>query len=1140
MKKVLVFGVGGSGCAVSEMYSDAVKNNNNIGFLGIDTDIEALEKVSGIKTLCLTEYSSLGKVIDALGKASVAEWFPCDDKDGKVAYFRSMEMGKGANGWRMKGLLSFEYMLSDEEKRATLHKTLDDLVHRNGEELCDEAEIIVVGSLCGGTGSALFLPLALYAKKYLKNKYGKEIRVSGLMSCPDIYEDCLTSENKIKAYANAYAAMREFHAVDLVSKGYNEYAGKTGKSKIKYKIGSEKSKGIGVLFDSRKDAFCERSAQPFDRLCLFNRIVGTHTVKAHEQMMAKVLGLIESETAERGENVYAGISVSEVVFDYKSVLDYVALKKTYDDIENEWLWLYSASVKEISAAQTAAPAGESETARFASDFVRIYKTKLGVEKYSEYLALGRDKGGFDDVLPETDLKTPEITDDQVDGYIADVTKAVCALFSSAALTAFREELKFENCKLQPIGLFDSGRVKQEKTDAFFSKIEKCNTQLADYWRNGAERTGEITEKILTSVFAEKGKLSLNERLLSVEGTRLHPVTSLLVLSAFCSRLAASYEKNTEGDDVFFASNGGGYLPREVLKRINFPKNITSECYSALGFARMTEVAGLKGQKTDKKILKAFHEIIDDLGIAEKTIGKVFTSAVLARVSAAAEELLQKYRAAFDALPAILGDHKVDVKIALLNSTDNTCTRMNVGCDADTKEEAYAIYAEENRGNFAFDGVSGSVFDACLRSGDLGSLFGCLSEKRRAAVCEDPRMCALSHTDVLRVLHDRDLFTGDYPQRSKYNDLKQAFSLTALPLNIEAKGDDREGKIRTQTITLVPKAAGEFAKKVVGKEALGLQEATDKYLFLQGVAANPVTISDDIEANRIFSVKKVYNFDLHSFSGLDESNAGSKYYKNYVKAQSVKEEQSTQMWNPHLCKDRFGEYLPFINPQLREAYEKGVYKAVLYMLNKGILFVTPNEGNYNAFYYNEGDKQKEVLFEGAQVLLSKTEDLFGFARENATLAVQYAGKFDEALEKEASRLPLNGYDNVDLPQIKEGILNSDIVDMLTGDMYAYVRSVKPIKPKSVIDFVVGLSDEEELKSEAENLVRVIGESLLFAVRYRTAGNAESERKLYSAVLDGIKNRYEERAKQKGQRKYKEKSELFFHLLAKIVKPFDQDQ
>lgn len=1132
MRKVLVLGIGGSGCSVAEIYSETVKNNENIEFLGIDTDFAFLEKASGIKTLCLTDYSSLGKVVDVLGKESVSEWFPCDDKDGKVQFFRSMEMGMGANGWRMKGLLSFEYMLSDEEKREAFHKVLDRVAHKDHEALCEEIEVIIVNSLCGGTGSALFLPVALYVKRYLKNKYGKEVVVKGLVSCPDIYEDCLTSENKIKAYANAYAALKEFNAVDLVSKGYNEYAKKNSKSKIVFKIGSEKSKGIGVLFDSEKKEFFEKIAQPFDKLYLFDRIVGVNTIKANEQIMVKVLELIENEKiSEREENVYAGISISEVVFEYNSVIDYVAVKKTYDDIENEWSWLYSIVLRDISNAETApVEDGKNYIYRFASALVKNYQSVLGTKKYSEYLALGRDKSD-DGIVSDIDVEAPEITEEQIDCYISDITKAICTFFSCDASIAIDEELKFENCLIQSVRLFDSKRTKQKKFDAFLDKFERCNKYLADYCRNLAQRFNEIVERVSTGIFNDGGELSLKSKLLSSNGRRLHPVTSLLVLSACYLRLLSFYDKNTDGDKAFFVPDESKYLPLNILQRIDFSRNINYDGYSALGVARMTEVL----KSSDKKIIRAYDDIVNDLSTAKNKITKTFMSAVLDRVAEEMEKTLQKYVTIFDALPVVLSDNNVDVKIALLNNTANTCIRMNVGCSVETKEKAYEIYAEDVKNDFSFDGIAGNIFDECIKSDNFTELiFKRLSDERRKFVRANEKISALYHTDVLRVLHDKDLFDNNYPKRSKYNDLKQAFSLTALPLNIEPKGDNKEGKIKTETITLVPKEAGEFAKKILGEEGLSSQDAVEKYLFQQNCIDNRIMVSDFIAANKIFSIKKVRNFDLYSFNKVDEKEISSKYYKNYVKSQTVKEEQFTQMWNPHIGKDRFGEYLPFINPSYRDEYEKGVYKAVLYMLNRGAFIVKPNVGNYDVFYYLEGDKQNDVFFEGTQVLLNKTERLFGFMRENATLAVKYAQKFDDELDKEVSSLPLNGYDKVDLPLIEKAILRSDIVNMLTGDMYAYVRSVKPIKAKSLIDFVVEMLQDVELKFETENLVKVIAEILTYAIRYRTANNIENEETLYSAVMSGIKNKYEAQAKQKGKRKYKENSDVFFDLFEKVTK------
>ena len=146
MKNVLVLGICGSGNNVVRLYSQFKKKFQTSYFLAIDSDIQAVEKNGEIPSLCLTEYISLGNVVEKLGKDNVGEWFPCDDSQNKVAFYKSLDMGYGANGWRMKGLLSFEYMLSDSDKRNVFLTALDKLVDKESD---DVPEIVIVSSLCG-------------------------------------------------------------------------------------------------------------------------------------------------------------------------------------------------------------------------------------------------------------------------------------------------------------------------------------------------------------------------------------------------------------------------------------------------------------------------------------------------------------------------------------------------------------------------------------------------------------------------------------------------------------------------------------------------------------------------------------------------------------------------------------------------------------------------------------------------------------------------------------------------------------------------------------------------------------------------------------------------------------------------------
>ena len=228
-----------------------------------------------------------------------------------------------------------------------------------------------------------------------------------------------------------------------------------------------------------------------------------------------------------------------------------------------------------------------------------------------------------------------------------------------------------------------------------------------------------------------------------------------------------------------------------------------------------------------------------------------------------------------------------------------------------------------------------------------------------------QVCGL---DVFRVLHERELLLHDLPKRTKYNDFNQALSLVALPLDIANKEEKSMEKTVVQTYTLAPVEAGEFARNFLGED-IDCQLAVDKYLFSQGCMETNVTVGGGVAKNKILAVKKLLNFEPWLFNKLNETNENSNYYKNYVKAQAVKVNQSTQLWNPHLVKDNpSGDYLPFISPVQQQSYEQGVYKAVLYMLRKSFVFVKPNDVNKDAFYITEGDKSTEVLFEKKHVLL----------------------------------------------------------------------------------------------------------------------------------------------------------------------------
>lgn len=1119
MKNVLVLGLGGSGVNVANSFF-AERKSSEISVLALDSDISAMEKID-IPKICLTDYVSLGNAVEKLGKSTVSDWFPCDDSQDKVEFFKTLEMGKGANGWRMKGLLSFEYMLSDSEKHSAFLSVLDRLIDKDDEN--HPIEIIIVSSLIGGTGSALFLPVSAFIKRYFRSRYGKEILVKVFLSCPEVYADSLTSENKVKAFANAYAAMAELNAVDLVSKGYNVKAKENGKCKISFKIGSEKSKGIGVLFDSASDEFASPSAMPIDRAYLFDRIPGTDTIAAHERVMTQILSLIvDDEDTENISDIYAGISIAEIVYPFDCVTDYVAKKKVISDIEREWIPLYNAAKKEQAAVF-----GADGVLDFADSFVGVYKNTYGVSSFDQHLILSREKNEYDVSYGE-DRKDPLIPADYVKNYLTRLIGGYQSFFENDTSRAIKKAIESDDKDIRSIGFFDNKTKKLKKIAAVKEKAAEYEKLLTDKYRSGIKICRENRDRINVLLKNPQNADSLFNNIIKYEGEYLHPVTALLLLCELYREIKVCVSKDSDGYSMLESNYDGNRFPDTVIRSAPLSGKVRDE-YAKLGATRLKTLADTSADKLSVKIVDAFEDVKKDFIDLDRYLTEKFVGFCLSRATIVIADLIKNYSKLLDVVPSIIDDHRVDVKLALIAGTSDSCTRMNVGVDENVKEEAYKIYAKATDNDFSRDGYTGRLFyDYVENKEDKDGIFDDLVKEEMEKVKACPTIKTASEQDVFRVLHDRDIFKKDIPDKTAYNDFKKALSLVALPLDIANKEDITKDKTKVKTVTLVPTEAAEFARKMLKNPDLSLQEAIDKYLFIQGNFEAAATVSSTTPKNMIFATKKIYDFELYLFNKLNESIDGSNYYKNYLKALGVKKEQSTQMWNPRLVKDKPGDFLPFIDPGKRENFEKNIYKAVLYMLFAGRFFVGVDDGGHDVFFYTEEEKREEVLFEGKRVEYKDPEKLFGFIRENVEFAENFGLLWDKEVEKEISLLPAIGYEKTDVIKLKQAIKESPIVRFLSGDIMAKVRSEKSLRSKDFVDFLWEISDKEDTKAEAVNLGRTFYDLIEEMVNARHISE-EAHICLFTEIFDELKDDYERKAKKAGKKNYSIKAAKAFEIM-----------
>ncbi|MBO4252035.1 MAG: hypothetical protein J5911_05195 [Clostridia bacterium] len=538
MKNILLIGVGGTGSNAVQILNDKINEignltKSNITAIVFDTDVGCVESIKSATPISMADPASVGTICDRVGREYVREWFPCDDKA-----VRAQEMIRGASQWRKKSYLAFLNLMNKPQARSAFIGALEDMT----KDPSASCEIYIVASIAGGTGSGAFIPIALYARRYLRKQLGKNPIINAMVALPDIYADAQTEDNRIKIYANAYAILRELNAIYLVARNYNEgdrYSLKT--APVKFRIGNPNEPNVGVLFDADDRQFWTPEAAPFTQIFVLDRIPTVKSIKAHDIVLANSLYTLictdigvefDSEASNheilRSQNngsnaIYASVSTSQMNFPVESILDYLAHEKAMEACDSEWLVLHKAAENKMREK-------EQECREIGNKFVAA-------------------NGEYAEVMLD------ELKNDAEDngGRIADLVNRGTVLYDENGQrtenhTADRYFEEIDNAiesKITDIDdtfeKFIEGFGKKKITDkqTLINDCSKIGNKLKEYYKKCIDtirRTANsVSEAIITfdkdkDVFA-KNNLSLVDGLLKDEDRKkfLHPVSAMVQL-----------------------------------------------------------------------------------------------------------------------------------------------------------------------------------------------------------------------------------------------------------------------------------------------------------------------------------------------------------------------------------------------------------------------------------------------------------------------------------------------------------------------------------------------------------------------------------------------------------------------------------
>lgn len=344
MAATLIVGLGGMGLKVVRIIAERAEAEGlaDVEFVVMDTDVNDLRAIKAENPRIYTvQTSPTGTVGAALDQNQHArdQWFPLNDG------LTGKPFTEGAGQVRAVSRLAFDHAVS-QGAMSELEKAIEKLHGISGETMRQEMRIIITGSICGGTGSGLVLPAAMYIRNYLIMRYqDNSAIIRGFFLEPDVIFDVITDEEERNSLrCNAYATLRELDAFFR-----KEYSGDS--DELKHVVFNAPQPGLGERVDYP-------NILPYHFVFLMDAInnEGEHLPSynaylehAAESIYGQALSALSSRSnssednvirklaANNGRSRYCGAGSAYLEYPVKEVQRYLGLKWARSNISQEWL-----------------------------------------------------------------------------------------------------------------------------------------------------------------------------------------------------------------------------------------------------------------------------------------------------------------------------------------------------------------------------------------------------------------------------------------------------------------------------------------------------------------------------------------------------------------------------------------------------------------------------------------------------------------------------------------------------------------------------------------------------------------------------------------------------------------------------------
>lgn len=554
----LFIGVGGTGCDIVKRVAEMCRpgETQNISFVCLDTNVNDLSGVARSDAKAKIYYvqtSNTQTVGDYLSydEDALKNWFP------KNAVIYDKTVSEGAGQVRAISRLALNTTIKTG-KIKPLYDAIDDLFRKDGRELKQALRIVIVSTSSGGTGSGIALPLAMYVRDHVQNKYpNTSLIVRSLILLPETLDSVIDSAvERDSQRRNAYATIKEINAFMMKGSGFLDVESdlkRYGNLHIDFPIpGTEDKKSLGILpFDfcflmDGQDAEDTTlvSLEQYKRQAaqaLYEQNIGPMQKNAFsvEDNIIKEM----SNPGNFGRNRFGAIGAATIRYPYERVVDYVA----YD-------WA-SASI-----------GGEGEAAKWsrydkAFEIKRNEGRKKGLsmsemptlsEVYVESLSDSKDKFSVD--IRGRYLGTKAEAQDRAQNYINSLLEEVTRIVDSNVLLS--GAIDDVNDLAGEVNFTEVTDLKKELEDKL-GKLVAYQQLVENNLRRIADSAAEGLVRSEVKTINAKEEYTLEALMKNKYGEVCHPTAMRCFLymakAAFEEGIDTSYAAMTEarnGLDVF--------------------------------------------------------------------------------------------------------------------------------------------------------------------------------------------------------------------------------------------------------------------------------------------------------------------------------------------------------------------------------------------------------------------------------------------------------------------------------------------------------------------------------------------------------------------------------------------------------------